>query len=72
MNTVRLVLSKAGRSAISQGVSEGEIRAHMVRGHFKVRRRQDGTAGIYWWSSHLRGRLDHGFVDKSYAVVDEN
>ena len=68
-SVVRMGLSKAARNIGERsGMSEGEIRAHMVRGHFKIRARKDGTSGIYWWSPHLRGTLKHGYVDKSYEV----
>ena len=39
------------------------IRAHFVRGHFKVRK-----TGIYWWSPYVRGDLAQGFVSKDYRV----
>lgn len=40
------------------------IRAHAVRGHFKVRK-----SGIYWWSDFMRGSLDVGTVDKEYSLI---
>jgi len=39
-----------------------EMRAHMVRGHFKVRR-----TGVYWWRAFVRGR--HGTVDRDRYQV---
>jgi hypothetical protein len=41
-----------------------ELRAHLVRGHFKRKRR-----GVYWWSPHMRGSVRSGFVDKEYRVI---
>jgi len=38
------------RAAEAAGMSAAEIRRHLVRGHFKIRR-----TGIYWWSPFLRG-----------------
>lgn len=39
------------------------MRAHTVRGHFKVRR-----TGIYWWRSFIRGEVAEGFARKDYKV----
>lgn len=36
--------------AAEQGVTKAEIRRHLVRGHFKIRK-----TGVYWWSHHPRG-----------------
>jgi hypothetical protein len=45
-------------------VMEGrELRAHFVRGHFKVR-----TSGVYWWNMHMRGSVERGLMDKDYRV----
>lgn len=44
---------------------------HIMRGHFK---RFDEKPlfgkhkGLWWWSSYLRGALEHGYVKKSYEV----
>lgn len=45
------------------GVSPAHYRAHLVRGHFKVRR-----TGVYWWMPFLRGDIANGFVSKEYNV----
>jgi hypothetical protein len=45
------------------GLSDAARRAHLVRGHFKVR-----STGIFWWMPHLRGDLNVGFADKDYGV----
>jgi len=42
----------------------GSVRAHFVRGHFKVR-----SSGIHWWSPHVRGDASAGFVGKRYEVA---
>jgi hypothetical protein len=42
-----------------------EIRAHFVRGHWKVRR-----TGHYFWGPHMRGRLAHGYVHKDYQLEE--
>lgn len=39
------------------------MRAHTVRGHFKIRR-----TGIYWWRPFIRGDVAGGFADKRYKV----
>jgi hypothetical protein len=58
--TVRL--SKAERAAMREGHEERrELRAHVVRGHFKLRR-----SGMYWWRPFVRGDLDKGFAAKRY------
>ena len=36
--------------AAENGASKAEIRRHLVRGHFKIRK-----TGVYWWSHHARG-----------------
>jgi hypothetical protein len=41
-----------------------EIRAHYVRGHFKVRR-----TGIFFWSAYQRGNPALGFVHKDYVLA---
>jgi hypothetical protein len=40
-----------------------EIRAHYVRGHFKVRK-----TGIFFWSAYQRGNPTLGFVHKDYEL----
>jgi hypothetical protein len=42
-----------------------DVRLHFVRGHFKQR-----TSGLFWWSTHVRGKLEHGYVSKDYEVTD--
>lgn len=58
-----LHLSRARlRDAEASGMTRTEMRAHMVRGHFKVRR-----TGVYWWSAFVRGR--HGTLDRDRYQV---
>lgn len=49
--------------ARSNGMSRNEMRAHLVRGHFKIRR-----TGIYWWSPFVRGNAKTGIITKDYRV----
>lgn len=51
-STVKLHLRKKRYvHLIRVGLSEGEIRAYLCRGHFKVRK-----TGVFWWSPHIRGK----------------
>ncbi len=51
-SVTRLHLSKARqRDALASGMSRADMRSHLVRGHFKIRR-----TGVYWWSPFVRGR----------------
>jgi hypothetical protein len=43
-----------------------DLRMHFVRGHFKHRK-----TGVFWWSTHARGKLKHGLVLKDYQVEGE-
>jgi predicted component of type VI protein secretion system len=62
--TLTLRLSEAqSRSLARAGVAAHEMRAHLVRGHFKIRR-----TGIYWWSPHIRGDAKLGTIHKAYRV----
>lgn len=47
---IRLGLSLVQRNRLG-GVHINDIMAHLVRGHFKVRR-----TGLFWWSPHVRGK----------------
>ena len=49
----------------SSGKGEvADLRAHFVRGHFKVRK-----SGVFFWLPHLRGDKGNGFVSKDYKAV---
>ena len=54
---------KAAEDALPHGMDGPEKRMHWRRGHFKRRK-----TGLYWWSPHLAGRKELGFVEKHYAV----
>lgn len=41
-----------------------DMRAHFVRGHFKVRK-----SGVFFWLPHLRGDKSSGFVSKDYKAA---
>lgn len=63
---VKIRLSRHDQQAIREGrISEAEVRRHVVRGHFKVRR-----SGIYWWRAHFRGALSSGEVRRSGYDVE--
>lgn len=54
-NTVRMNLVPRRHGAADEtGVPAGSRRAALVVGHFKVRSRSTGEAGIFWWSPHAR------------------
>lgn len=59
--TIRLTPGEA-RERRASGPRSAQ-HAHVVRGHFKVRK-----TGIYWWSPHIRGELTGGFTGKHYKV----
>jgi len=62
----RLDLSKKQNTYfIQNGSSKADIRAHLVRGHFKCRK-----SGIYWWSPFARGNAKAGIIEKDYEVLE--
>jgi hypothetical protein len=64
--TCKISLRLGKRIARGQSGNEGRspLRAHFVRGHFKVRK-----SGIFWWSPFLRGDKDVGMVMKDYEII---
>jgi hypothetical protein len=63
--TVNLRLSASRSRALGRSdVPVHLMRAHLVRGHFKIRR-----SGIYWWSPHIRGDANLGMLRKDYKVT---
>jgi hypothetical protein len=54
---------KARNIAVGGEASGRELRAHFVRGHFKVRK-----TGVFFWSAYRRGNPALGFVHKDYAL----
>lgn len=57
----QLARARQAQAASADGAS---LRAHFVRGHWKVRK-----SGIFFWSPHVRGDADKGIVDKDYKVA---
>jgi hypothetical protein len=52
----RLAMSRSqARIAAARGSDRETARAHLVRGHFKIRR-----TGVFWWSPFLRGDTSKG------------
>lgn len=64
LRPVSLDLSRRLRAArrTGGGVDEREVRAHIVRGHFKVR-----ASGVFWWSAHTR--FGTPAAPRDYAVL---
>lgn len=62
--TCRIAPRLKTKIALERDKGNAEVRAHFVRGHFKVRR-----SGVFWWSPHLRGDQQSGFVAKNYRVT---
>jgi hypothetical protein len=51
----------------AEGTPTGiELRAHFVRGHFKIRK-----TGVFFWSSYQRGNPALGFMHKDYVLTAE-
>jgi hypothetical protein len=53
--------------------SQGMVRAlHICRGHFKDYREhglgRSHVKGLWWWDAHVRGKAEHGAVEKIYSV----
>ena len=62
---VTISLSKRDRAAAkSHAVSSTDLRRHIVRGHFKVRK-----GGIFWWRPCIRGSAAAGTVVRTGYVV---
>jgi hypothetical protein len=62
----RLALSRSqARYAAAHGIDREAARAHLVRGHFKIRR-----TGVFWWSPFLRGDTTKGAAQREeYEIV---
>jgi hypothetical protein len=57
-STVKIALTAdEEREARGSGMTQAEMRQHIVRGHFKVR-----AGGVYWWRPFIRGRAEAGTV----------
>jgi hypothetical protein len=63
----RLALSRSqARIAAARGLDREAARAHMVRGHFKIRR-----TGVFWWSSFLRGDVSTSATPRAEYKVNQ-
>jgi len=62
---IRLKLRGPERHALaaSKGEQTTPLRAHLVRGHFKVRK-----TGVFFWSPFVRGDAKAGVIDHRYEV----
>lgn len=65
---VQINLSKRDANAAKKlGLSQAEIRRHIVRGHFKIRK-----GGVFWWRPFIRGNPVSGEVLRSaYSVTSK-
>lgn len=63
-HVLRINVGKSAPNIAAHGHGDREgPRAHMVRGHFKVR-----SGGMFWWGPHVRGDLAKGFASKRYDL----
>lgn len=60
---VQLRRSARERNAASGNSGGVTPRAHLVRGHFKIR-----ASGVFWWSRFVRGDARNGIVTHEYRV----
>jgi hypothetical protein len=64
-STVTINLSRRdARAAQDGGFSSAEIRQHIVRGHFKIRK-----TGVYWWRPFIRGAAEAGGIGHARYIV---
>lgn len=57
-HVIKLHFRKRQAEAMARkGMTNSEIKRHLVSGHYKLRKRRDGTARPFWWSPHLRGYI---------------
>jgi hypothetical protein len=54
---------RLGREPAQANESDTAIRAHVVRGHIKLRKK-----GAFYWSPFVRGNPELGFIGKKYHV----
>jgi hypothetical protein len=52
------------RNVESAGEDTRQLRAHFVRGHFKLRK-----TGLFFWSAYQRGNVALGFAHKDYVLT---
>ncbi len=61
---LRLKLTRTQKSRLEMGgIQPAQYRAHLVRGHFKIRK-----TGIFWWMPFVRGDIERGFVSHEYRA----
>ena len=64
-SVVKFSLSRAQRNAAAAaGMTQVQMREHLCRGHFKIRK-----TGVFWWSPHLRGQRALGRVERDHYEV---
>ena len=57
---------------VNDSDDKGQVRHHMVRGHFKnLQHNRFKHKGIYWWPAHWRGNPELGIVEKDYKIETE-
>jgi hypothetical protein len=62
---VKIHLTKVAQNrASAQGITQGAMRWHKVRGHWKVRK-----TGVFFWRPHARGDLSKGVSTHEYHVT---
>ena len=61
---VRIPQRYRQRQHLSDQADPMQLRAHFVRGHFKVRR-----TGVFWWSAYQRGDPKLGFSHHDYVLT---
>lgn len=65
-SVVKISLSKIDKRYSKDGsLSKIEIRRHLVRGHFKLRR-----GGIFWWRPFIRGTAGEPTIPATYALSE--
>ena len=70
-NTVKFQPTIKQYEAMKQsGMSEAEISAHLVRGHFKLRKSKEGGHKYFWWNPFVRGNAVAGVVTKDYQFEE--
>jgi hypothetical protein len=62
--TVKLALSRVQANRSSDGSGRSGVRAHLVRGHFKIRK-----TGVFWWSHYVRGTAPGAVKHRAYEVA---
>lgn len=64
-SVVKFSLSRAQHNAAAAaGMTRIQMREHLCRGHFKIRK-----TGVFWWSPHLRGQRALGRVERDHYEV---